>query len=87
MDIMISNIEFCILVIVIVLLTVNLAIAIYYEKYFKDNQDKLTYLRLSRRFAKDYPVIGTLFVWTVYLMLSAIPILFLLMMSKYFILN
>lgn len=84
---MISSIEFYTLVVFIALVAINLSISIRYEKYLKQNQNKLNYFQLAKKFAKDRPVIGTIYLYSVYLMLSAIPTFFLLMILKSIKLN
>ncbi len=84
---MISSLEFYLLVLFIVLAAINVSIAIRYEKYLKQGQNKLSYLHLAKKFAEDHPVIGKVYLYSAYLMLSVIPTLFLLMILKSFKLN
>ena len=79
---MISSVEFYVLAVFIVLVVINLAIAIRYEEYLKQVQNKLSYLKLARKFAKDRPLIGAIYLYSVYLMIGVIPTLFLLMILK-----
>lgn len=79
---MISSVEFYVLVVFIVLVVINVAIAIRYEEDMKQFQNKLSYLKLAKQFAKDHPPIGTIYLYSVYLMIGVIPTLLLLMILK-----
>lgn len=77
---MINFVELSVLVLFIVLIIVMMVIAIRYEKYLRREQKNLSFWELTKKFAKDYPLIGKIFLYAVYIELIFIPSLIFLMM-------
>jgi hypothetical protein len=80
---MIYYVELSVAVLYVVLSLVILVITLCYEKYLARERRNLSFWELTKKFAKDYPLVGKIFRYAVYGELIFIPsLLFLMMILK-----